>query len=105
MSTTAGPGFAATLADYLTAEPSTRYGAAPDAATRAADRLPLSEWSEARRDILSPQTVAMNWRANVSDTAHDLREALTAQLNGGTAGSKKAVRKAARALLRALGED
>lgn len=98
-------GFAATLADYLTAANSTRGGAAPDITTRAADRLPLSEWSEAHRRDLSPQTIAMNWRANVGDTAHTLREALTAAQNGGTAGDPENVRAAAVALLRALGED
>lgn len=89
-------GFAATLADYHAAD---RHDRA------AADQLPLSGWSESRRDLLSPQTVAMNWRANVADTAHDLRESLTAAENGGTAGDPANVRAAAVALLRALGED
>ena len=98
-------GFAHTLGDYLAAERSDRSGAAPDAGTRAADRLPLSEWGESSRRLLSPQTVAMNWRANVGDAAHALRETLTAADNGGTAGEPEKVRAAAAELLRLLGEE
>lgn len=94
-------GFTHTLADYEDATREGRYALAG----QAADRLPLSEWSENRRGIMTPCTVALNWRSNVSDTAHDLLVAVTASENGGTAGSKKKLRKAARALLRALGED
>lgn len=92
-------GFGATLADYSTA--GTYQGAE---ARAAADRLPLSEWSEARRDLLTPQTVALNWRANVADTAHELRELLTAHDNGGSVATVATIKASARDLLRALGE-
>ncbi len=98
-------GFPAVLGDYDLAVTSINYGATPSAATRSAQRLPLSEWSEARRDLLSNAAVAANWRANVSDCAHELRERLHAQENGGTNGSVGRVKEAARALLRALGES
>lgn len=91
-----GRGFVHTLADFHAADRHDKDAAA---------RLPLSEWSESRRDLLTPQTVAMNWRANVADLAYTLRETLTAADNGGTAGEPEKVRAAAADLLRALGEE
>ena len=44
-----------------------------DVALSAAARLPMSEWGEARRDLLTPQTVAVNHALHVSGCAHDLR--------------------------------
>ncbi len=106
-----GQGFAVTLANYHAA--GNLHGVT---AEKAADALPMSPWGESARRMfadkpngeaytMTPQTVAMNWRANVSDTAHNLAQLIHAQENGGTKGTKKAIRKAARALLAALGED
>jgi hypothetical protein len=38
--------------------------------------LPMSEWAEARRNFMSPQTIAANHAFHVSDVAHDLRAML-----------------------------
>ncbi|MDF2990282.1 MAG: hypothetical protein K0S37_796 [Microbacterium sp.] len=123
-------GFAATLADFDKAANSQRYALTSNTDIyAAADRLPLSEWGENARagmeraaaenphtggGRMTPQTVAMNWRANVSDTAHELREALAAwgalPAHGDRLTARQKIdaarnmRTAARALLRALGE-
>jgi len=98
-------GFVATLSDYYAASSANVHA---DVRRAAADRLPLSEWSESMRAggaVATPKTTAMNWRSNVADTAHELRQAITAADNGGTAGNKKQIKRAARGLLRALGEE
>lgn len=99
-------GFAATLANY--SEASRMQDVGVSAAQIAADALPLSEWSEDRRFTipLTPQTVALNWRSNVADTAHALREALSdeAQESKPLRTYVVDVENAARALLAAIGE-
>ena len=66
------------------------------AATLAADKLPTSEWAEARRDTMTPATIAQNHALHVSDCAAELREYESAKAGRLTI--------AARALLAAIGE-
>lgn len=69
----------------------------------AAGELPLSEWAEARRESMTPQTVAANHALHVSDTAHELRQTIAAiRERSMWAGGLLADRAAA--LLAAIGE-
>ena len=90
---------------FARAERSTRAGCAPTPEALAADRLPLSEWSESRRDLMSPQTIAANHALHVRLTAHELREALGAPRTPAPAEKAARVAAAARDLLAAIGED
>jgi len=102
-------GFDATLADFHIASNPKRPGA-----QYAADRLILSDWSEARRRFLpmTPQTVAQNWRTNISGLAYDLREGIVyaerTETNGADVKTRlaalEAVKDYAALLLVALGE-
>lgn len=88
------------------------YTAAEDGDTTAAADLPLSEWAEARRLNMTPQTVAHNHAAHVSDAAHALRETLRPDgfdwddvfMRGGVTLRAFKMERAARALLAAIGE-
>ncbi|MEV5068904.1 hypothetical protein MRBLMI12_000460 [Microbacterium sp. LMI12-1-1.1] len=103
-------GFAATLGAWLDADRNR-----PDMARAAADRLPLRGSAADLREAMArpsalggrmtPQTIAVNWRAGVADAAHELRESLAAADAGGFAGRRHNIKKAARELLRMLGED
>lgn len=88
------------------AEQSTRYGAAPTPHALAADKLPMSEWAEARRHDMTPQTIAHNHAAHVSDTAAELRDILDAYDEGPAdpLALAEELQDAARALLAAIGE-
>jgi len=99
-----GQGFAQTLADYADASNPT---SGADWVQAAADRLPLAPWGDERRHAipLNPDVVALNWRSNVADAAHELRRALVAREDGGTLGSPDNVALAALDLLRMLGEE
>ncbi|WP_406245861.1 hypothetical protein ACI7YT_12535 [Microbacterium sp. M] len=93
---------------FVRAEQSTRAGFTPTPEALAADRLPLSEWAEPRRADMTPQTIAKNHVRHVSDTAHELREALGKWENAD--GSElddpaRPLADAARALLTAIGEN
>ena len=70
----------------------------------AADALPLNEWSEARRDMLTPQVVALNHMLHVNDCAAALRAALADMPANDVRSPEAAVERAALALLRAIGE-
>ncbi|WP_217181597.1 hypothetical protein [Streptomyces sp. AC495_CC817] len=48
----------------------------PNAQRLDADKLPMSEWAEARRADMTPATIAQNHAAHVSDAAFSLRDAL-----------------------------
>lgn len=76
---------------------------APATRQRAADRLPLSEWGEARREHMTPQTIAANHALHVSGVADDLRETLDA-IDSGDAVKPETLIRRARALLAAIGE-
>lgn len=76
----------------------------------AAERLPVSEWSQVRRDLLSPQTVAANHALHVSGWAGELREAVEEFATAGPEDTARAeieqrVIDAGRELLRAIGEE
>jgi hypothetical protein len=86
------------------------YAAAEEGDTFAADALPLSEWAEARRDLMTPQTIAANHALHVESAAHALRKALAwsddpSEEGGGIVLGGLAVADAALALLAAIGED
>lgn len=72
------------------------------------DALPMSAWAEARRDLMSPQTIAMNHAAYVRDAAQEARENLAhleARPNEWfTPGEAIRATRALRALLAAIGE-
>jgi hypothetical protein len=93
---------------FALAEQSTRYGAAPTPHALAAEKLPMSEWGEARRDMLSPRTIAANHASHVSGTAFNLRDALTRAEQEANPMHRLSiladVEDAARALLHAIGE-
>lgn len=79
----------------------------------AYETLPLSEWSEARRHDMTPQTIAANHALHVSGTAAALRETLrpsdfdwNAALSEGRVTFRAyKMEQAARALLLAIGEE
>ncbi|ALJ22057.1 hypothetical protein [Microbacterium sp. No. 7] len=97
---------------FALAEQSTRSGAAPDVATLGAAKLPMSDWAEARRDIMGPQTIAANHALHVQGAAFDLRKAAAeweAIASTPTTPEQRHVAAqrmdtAARALLAAIGE-
>lgn len=74
----------------------------------AAKRLPLSEWAEAVRDLMTPRTIAANHALHVADCAHELRKALREAEETDNPIARLAaladVEDAARALLAAIGE-
>ncbi|GAB2699167.1 hypothetical protein BKA24_001761 [Microbacterium marinum] len=76
----------------------------PDRLRAAARALPMSEWAEARRDQMTPQTVAANHAAHVSDAAHALREIIRAYDADAPNYREDELRDAAHALLAAIGE-
>ena len=63
---------------FARAERSETFGRPDSPYALSADRLPLSEWGESRRDLMSPQTIAANHALHVRLTARELREALGA---------------------------
>ena len=75
---------------------------------QSADRLPLSAARERYRNRTpehGPDWVRASWQASVEDAARELHNLVTIHDNGGTASSPKKIKKAARDLLRLLGED
>jgi hypothetical protein len=86
------------------------YGEHPTSMQRieACERLPLSEWADALRVIMTPQTIAANHALHVSDCALDLRRALWEADETDDPMARLAalanVEDAARALLAAIGE-
>lgn len=72
------------------------------------DALPMSNWAEARRDLMTPQTVAENHALHVQDCAAELREIIAdvRPYSGWALNSEDAAQlaDAARALLAAIGE-
>lgn len=98
--------YAETARRFARAETSTRAGFTPDPATLAADKLPMSDWAEARRADMSPRTVAANHALHVSDCAAELRDILAAHDEGPADPLALAdeLQDAARALLAAIGE-
>ena len=99
--------YAETARRFVRASESTRAGAAPDAATLAADNLPMSPWAESRRVLMSPQTIAANHALHVSDAADDLASAIASYARGTAderTGAGDALANAARVILRAIGE-
>lgn len=79
---------------FTRAESTNRY--------RSAAHLPMSEWSESRRDTMTPATIAANHALYVEDAAADLREVLNSFDYDYQSTEKLA--KAARRLLEAIGE-
>jgi len=74
-----------------------------------AAKLPMSEWAESRRDLMSPQTIARNHAEHVEERAAELREALERykkdrEFGGGIVLGALVVADAAQALLNAIGE-
>lgn len=76
--------------------------------TLAADKLPMSDWAEDRRDLMSPQTIAQNHALHVAEAVCTLREALATAVELGHHETGQPTRyplkDAARALLAAIGE-
>lgn len=72
-----------------------------------APNLRMSEWAEARRDTMTPLTIAHNHAFHVSDVAENLRAMLATDPTDleGRAERARWVEHNARALLAAIGED
>lgn len=89
------------LTDYQTA----LHSGHADIAADAAARLPLDALREEHRAGIAPLIITLGWAASVADTARELRELMVIHDNGGTSSSIKKIKRAARELLRLLGED
>jgi hypothetical protein len=81
------------------------YSQAREGNTFELNQIPLSPSREGLREGAGSRTIINWWAASVTEQAHELRQLIWMHDNGGTASSPKKIKRAARELLRLLGEE
>lgn len=100
--------YAETARHFANAESPSKNGRPDNPEARAAAHLPMSEWAESRRHLMSPQTIAANHAMHVSGWAEVLRRALIDRAECGASDEGEVndrLAHAAHSLLTAIGEQ